>query len=389
MPVGRRIGLVIVLAAGLAGCRAGGAGSLSFLPRRNPSPTSFDVDAFVAEHNRNAEAIQSLQSKPTIEVSRGRVYRVSVNGHMALERPRNFALQIDAEGVKKADIGSNAEEFWYWVANPDKDEKWIYWCSYRELPTSDLPVTYQPDWIIEAMGLEPITREEADTIKVGRGEAGTTLLTFAPVRDRGAPYIREMLVSNTDRRIRKLRIFTESPRVLIAEAQADDFQAYPTGKTGSADGETCHLPRKLWLHWIREQLVLNVAMTDLTVNQFDHAMAADIFVEPEMTGYQRMNLAELNRGARPDRRTRTRQTMPPPDSGEDVDLGRPAPMKDDGPVVPKVGRRVSPPAPDSEEQPLPTFNDLVGPPIPRPPGNAPPQSAALPGIPGRDSTIEQ
>ena len=81
--------------------------------------------------------------------------------------------------------------------------------------------------------------------------------------------------------------------------------------------------------------------------------------------------------------------MPPPNSGDDIDLGRPSPMKDDEPVVPKVGRRASRPGPADEEQPLPTFNDLVGTPIPRPPGPTPVQSAALPGIPGRDSTIEQ
>lgn len=392
MPVGRRIWLVMAMAmaAGLAGCRAGGAGSLSLLPRRNPSPSSFDVDEFVAEHNRNAEAIDSLQSKPSIGVSRGRLYSVRVDGRMALERPKNFKLEIEAEGVRKADIGSNDEEFWYWVANPDKDEKWIYWCNYRDLDSSDLPVTYQPDWIIDAMGLRPIPREEASGIQVGRGpESGTTLLTFPAVRDRGAPYVREMVVSNADRRIRRLRVFSESPRVLIAEAQTDDYQAYPTGLTGSSAPDKAYLPRKLRLQWKREQLVLDVALNDVTVNRFDHEIGADIFVEPKMPGYSRMNLAELSRGARPESRTRTRQTMPPPDARDDVDLGRPAPMKDDGPAVPKVGRRTPRPEPENDGPALPTLDDLVGAPIARPPDSAPMQSAALPGLPGRDSTIEQ
>ena len=123
----------------------------------------------------------------------------------------NFKLEVQAQGMPKADIGSNAEEFWFWVANPEKDLKWIYWCNYRDLETSDLPVTYQPDWIIEAMGLKPISPQEAATIKVGRGtDAGTTLLTFAATRNRGGPYVREMEVSNSDRRIKKLRIFSES-----------------------------------------------------------------------------------------------------------------------------------------------------------------------------------
>ncbi len=313
---------------------------------------------------------------------------VRVDGHMAIERPRNFKLDIKAEGLSKADIGSNAEEFWFWVANDGKEDKWIYWCNYRDLPASNLPVTYQPDWILDAMGLNPITPEEVAAIKTGRGpESGTTLLTFPAVRDRGAPYVREMVVSNADRRIKKLNIFSESPRQLIAEAWSEDFRSYPTGRTDSTEVERCDVPQTLRLHWMREQLVLKVAMNEMRINRFDHAMAADIFVEPEMPGYQRMNLAEMSRGSGREGRTRTRQTIPPPESRNDVDLGRPSPLKDDGPEVPAVGQLSTDPTPTAPETPLPTLDDLVGAPISRPPNAPPPQSAALPGIPGRDSTI--
>jgi hypothetical protein len=307
---------------------------------------------------------------------------------MALERPSNFKLVLEAQGIPKADIGSNGEEFWYWVANPDKDEKWIYWCNYRDLPSSDLPVTYQPDWIIEAMGLKPITPQEAATVLVRRG-AETTLLSFAATRDRGRPYVREMLVSNSDRRIKKLQIFDESPRVLIAEAQPSDYQAHDAVAAGSARGETCYLPQKLKLDWKREQLVLDVAFGQVKVNQFDHTMGADIFVEPDMPGYTRQNLALLSRSVRRDRRTRTRQTMPPPDSRNDVDLGRPAPISDEESIVPKVGRKTSSPAPESDGPPLTTLNELVGAPVSRPPNSVPLQSSSFPGSPGRDLTIER
>ena len=40
-------------------------------------------------------------------------------------------------------------------------DKSIYWCNYDELDSSPLAVTYQPDWIIEALGLKPISAEEA------------------------------------------------------------------------------------------------------------------------------------------------------------------------------------------------------------------------------------
>ena len=87
---------------------------------------------------------------------------------MALERPRNFRLQLTHFNDSKADIGSNDEEFWFWVLNP-KDRS-IYWCNYDDLESSSLAVTYQPDWIIDALGLKPISPEEAET---DPGEEGT------------------------------------------------------------------------------------------------------------------------------------------------------------------------------------------------------------------------
>jgi hypothetical protein len=314
---------------------------------------------------------------------------VSVNGRLALERPRNFKLEVEAQGVRRADIGSNMGEFWYWVANSEKEEKWIYWCDYRDLESSDLPVTYQPDWIIDAMGLKPITPQEAATLVVRRGpEAGTSLLVFPATRDRGAPYVREMVVGNSDRRIKRLQIYSEAPRVLIAESQSADYRAYPAGATGVSADERCYLAQKLRLQWKREGFVLDVALSDVTLNQFDHAMGADIFVEPDMPGYTRTNLAELSRGTRPQRGPRTRQTMPPPDSRGGIDLGRPVPTPDDDPVAPRVGRRTA--AEEETDTPTsPPLSEFIGTPAPRPPNSVPYQASAAPGPPGRESTIER
>lgn len=395
MPLGRRIWLVMAMTAALAGCRAGSMGSLSMLPRRSPPGAGFDLDGFVTQHNRNSESIESLEARPTVRVAMGpvgRLFRASADGKMALERPKNFKLVLEAEGVQQADLGSNDREFWFWVTSQDRNQKWIYWCNYRDLESSELPVTYQPDWIIEAMGLKSITPEEAGAIQLRRGDSGSVRLVFPATHDRGEPYTREMLVSTADRRIKKLQIYSAgSPRVLIAEAIPADYQTYPTG-SGSA-GEICYLPQRLRLEWKREQLVLDVAVgREMQVNRFEHERAADLFVEPELAGYQRLNLAELSLGARSNhRRPRTRQSIPSPDPAEDIHLGRPAPIHGDGPIVPGVGRSaVRSSSPTDGIPPLPTLEDVVGSPTPRPPSSGPvvAPSSAMMNAPGRDLSIE-
>ncbi len=390
MTIGRRFWLLMAMALGLAGCRAAGTGTLSLHPRPGLTPTAFDLDEFIADHNRNAERIESLKAKPSIGVATGRRLRFHVDGRMALQRPRNFKLRVTHEGVPKADIGSNAQEFWYWVVNDDAEHKAIYWCNYSDVESSNLPITYQPDWIIEALGLKPITPEEAARVQVHKGlKAGTTRLVFPVVRDQGEPYSREMIVSNSDRRIQKLVIYGERPREAIAEATPSDYQPYPAGSAGSDSG-TCYLPQRLRLDWKREQLLLDVALgKDVEINRLDPSMSADLFTEPEMPGYARRNLAELSRGGRPERRTTTRQTIPPPDSRGGIQLGRPAPMKDDAPAGPDLGRGPSRRTEDIDEPPLPTLDDLVGAPVSRPPNSGPSQAGRFSAIPDASSTIER
>ena len=54
-------------AEGEDGCRGGTRGALTPTPRP-PAGSTLDVDKFVAEHNRNADLIQTLEAKPTIGV---------------------------------------------------------------------------------------------------------------------------------------------------------------------------------------------------------------------------------------------------------------------------------------------------------------------------------
>ena len=386
MKIGRRFWLVIALALGPMGCRAAGTGSLSLHPRPAPKHEPLDLEAFISEHNRNAEMIQSLEAKPAIKVAAGR-RAFPVDGRMALERPRNFRLELSSKLGNAADLGSNDEEFWFWVSN--REDPSIYWCKYADLETSPLAATYQPDWIIEAMGLKPISPVEADQIRTQPGpDPETTALIFPATRNRTENYTRVLVVSNRERRIKQLRIHAANEsKALIAQAEPGDYKDYPAhaDKPGSAQ-ETCYLPERLVLDWKRDQLKLDVMLREVTLNQFDPARASALFVEPELEGYKRRNLAELGRGAR--QRTTTRQTMPPPDNG--VRLGRPAPISDNDLVVPNLGRATGrQPGPSPTSSPVPAFEPLVGAPLPSAPISPGAQAAIADATPTFGFTREQ
>ena len=156
-----------------AGCRTASMGSIAHNrpPEVRPQST-FDLQEFVAEHNQNAERIQSLEAKPAITVTMGpRV--IPRAGLWPAVLPwsgraiSSWSLPTPCRTI--ADIGSNDERFWFWFQN--RKDKSVYYCDYTELSSTSLAVTYQPDWIVEAMGLKGITPDEAAQIKVRPGHS--------------------------------------------------------------------------------------------------------------------------------------------------------------------------------------------------------------------------
>ena len=67
-------------------------------PRSMPwRSATLDLDAFIAEHNRNADLIQSLKAEPTIAV-KSKSRTIQADGKLGMVPPRNFKLELSAHG---------------------------------------------------------------------------------------------------------------------------------------------------------------------------------------------------------------------------------------------------------------------------------------------------
>jgi hypothetical protein len=365
MKLARSIMLAIAAMLGASGCRAWNTGSLAPTPRPLAG-NNFDVDAFVAEHNRNADLIQTLEAKMSIGIKTKLMPGAGADGRLAMERPRNFKLELSSVGNKKADIGSNDEEFWFWVQN---DEKRIYWCNYDEAQSSTLAVTYQPDWIIEALGLKPISPEEAAKIKVRDSDVpGTTALMFPPTRNGAETYTRMMIVWNQSRRVKQHRIYqgtVPSTKGLLAQAEVSRFAEFVAGNDDSDEPKKCYLAERVTLEWKQDQLTLDARLKKdsdgqyaVKVNQFDSSRSAGLFVEPIVQGHERVNLAEMGRAQSRDSHGSVRETLPPPAPRNGRRSGRPTIDADDTTMAPRRKPADDSAEGDSSTSPL---EDLVGP----------------------------
>ncbi|GAC1467861.1 MAG: hypothetical protein NVSMB9_09920 [Isosphaeraceae bacterium] len=348
--------LTTFMAVAAPGCRTAGVDNLT---GREPLPPSVYESAadLLVEHNRNAERVQSIVAKPSITVAQRRS-SVGVSGKLAMERPRNFKLVLSGPIHDVADIGSNDQEFWFWVK--DSQEKAVYYCNYDESGESPLSAGLQPDWIVESLGLRVIPDEELSRIKVSPGpEPGTLLLTQRQTNPQGGTLLKETILSASTHRILKHRLFSSDRKTLLANATVKEYQDYPVSFGDDPSTEKVYLPRKLRLEWGQEKLALDVVLSGVKINtKFDAARRQDLFVEPVIDGFARINLA--GRSGLASSPTSVRETMPAPPPR--VRLKGLAPLGMEG-----SGR--TPRAPTSLAAALPIsrtsgLEKVVGPPIP-------------------------
>lgn len=318
--------LALLVAIVSGGCRAGG-GLSTF---NSPSPglsarPAQKASELLAEHNRNAERIKSFEAKTAITVRSG-LFGGALDGGIVMERPRNFSLVLKSNAMGDvADIGSNDDEYWFWVrANDDKTKKAVYYCKHEDANTSEMAATLQPNWIIESLGFRVFPEAEMAemTVKPGK-QPGTLQITHHASTTSGISYTREIVLSESTHRIKELRILGEKMNPL-AEAQIldDATQLSSSSPEASSSDELIYVPSHLKLKWTEGNLALDVRMKTPKVNfKMNDDRRQALFVEPERKGYERFNLASL---ADRSRGTTVRQTRPAP--APRVKLGEPTPV---------------------------------------------------------------
>ena len=332
------IALVFMVVSALAGCRAGTSNNLS-RPAPVPMPTreAIDKDRFISLHNTNARAIRSLRALPGIELTEGNGKKHSLRGRMALERPNNFDLEILGPVKSEvAKIGSNDQGFWFWVR--DNEDREIYTCAYENIDASPLAATFQPDWIIEAMGLRVIEPTEAKVISARPGDKKDSLILTQLRKDaRGEMLTKETVVDVRDGKILEHRLYSGAKTQLLARATIFAHGEKEMLATANAPTATrIHYPSKFRLEWVAEKFSLDIEMTNPTLNpRFEETVRRDLFTEPKVPGYTRVDLATLGgteRASTPAPSSRIHETRPAPLSGSGtgtgIKLGEPQPFGD-------------------------------------------------------------
>lgn len=122
---------------------------------------NIELPELVSHLNHNSERMQSWQCKAVkISAQGGLGLAPSLAASVCVDQNRKFRLIAQSPIGNEVDIGSNPERFWFWVKRAD--EPGIYTCKHEaiHLVQQQMPLPFEPDWLIECLGVVPIDPTE-------------------------------------------------------------------------------------------------------------------------------------------------------------------------------------------------------------------------------------
>jgi hypothetical protein len=279
----------------LAGCNTFGFVRPDLQSRGEAPPGEApSKEALIKYLNDNSAMVQGLRCNDmVVNCSQGMgLVKVDLDGNMMCQRPRNFRMSAKLLGKTEVEVGSNDEEFWYWLRRGEPPYQ-IH-CSYKDLNEGrvrQLPFPFQPEWVIEALGLG--TYGPADQYILDTRDSATYRLVAQSRSPQGTP-------------VRKVIVF-RSRRAKQGEPQVTDFLLLDdaTGKeicaahisevkvvnVGGPVGAT--VPYKVDLRWPAMKMRMSLRLDNMQVNPNPPIDPAVAFVRRPLNGVPSFDLATM------------------------------------------------------------------------------------------------
>lgn len=330
--------LLVPVVAVSSGCRA------NFGQVRAPEPIApsvgFEVRDAIDQHNRDALRVTTYEATPAVSIQpgKGRMGTLpggAAGGNLYVEPgSRNFRMLLKYAMAEKIDIGSNNDRIWVW--SPDTfGTNSVFTCSYDESGDVPLPALYQPDWIMETMGLSSLPQPGSPGVTV-RSDGGDVILEQRRNGADGNVVLKETVISGLTRKVAEHRLYQvdkSGRKELAARAIIKATDNFPVA---SADGgeATIALPSSIQLVIPAESLDMTMAVKKVKINQgFDRDQQARLF-NPTRRGNAPMQ--DLRAALGMPGESTTRETLPAPPTG--VRLQEPVPAASASQPVPNRSR---------------------------------------------------
>ncbi len=250
-----------------------------------PAPDALSLVNYLNDNARRVQAIQC--DKVDIDCKQGN-QSVGLAGLMACQKPHNFRLKASVVGKNGADIGSNDQEFWFWISQ--NQPPYVFHCSYADLARGnvEMPFPFQPEMIMSALGIAEYDEKKHYDLKPN----GPTL------------ELSEAAVSPSGQQITKITVFQRQrvpvgkPQVIahvLKDANGKDV-CIATVLDVTIDKTTgAILPQKVKIVWPgkskEERTEMTMRFYDMHSVTIDAERGAKLFTRRDLAGQQAYDLA--------------------------------------------------------------------------------------------------
>jgi hypothetical protein len=206
--------------------------------------------------NDNARRVQSLECKGMTVDCTQRLQPITLQANMVCQKPRNFRMNAKILGNTGVDIGSNDQEFWYWISKADPP--YLIHCSYQDFATGRVqtPFPFQPDWIMEALGIAEYDPAKAYEIGNRQGKIELVEKTISP---QGQPVRKVTVVS-------RIRGQYQVTGHLLQDANGREICSAYVAEVQQDPATGAVLPRVVKLEWPAEHITMKMRLDGAVVN---------------------------------------------------------------------------------------------------------------------------
>jgi hypothetical protein len=246
------------------------------------------IESLVAYLNNNSGRIRTLQADSlAVTATQTGEGAINLSGKLVAEGPKGFRMSLVGPlGFSQvADLGSNSDEFWFWIKGPmGKPANPQYFCSYKDLEkgVAFLPVPFQPEWIMEALGLG--VYGPADRYKLDYDDQ--TLRLIEKTRSPQGRLVSKVMV------IKRRETKAPDPQIthymLIDDATNREICSAHIVQTMIDTTTGAILPKRIDLNWPQQSATLSLIMEKVAVNV---SLPPAAFVRQPLSGVQSYNLA--------------------------------------------------------------------------------------------------
>lgn len=255
-----RIALRCIAALALLG--ASGCSSIKLRPSA-PNlavPSSATKDQVVALVNRNVTGVEGNPGLTGWSCRQARFDLgplMKASGVVMVEAPHSFRLRVSNPlgGGDELDVGSNNEEFWIWQKGMEPPAILTAQHEDMGLALQHFRIPFQPDWIMEVLGVIPI---EAEDYELRPSSKRYQMELIADSRSQTGDVLRKVIRVDTKRGWVMAHELWKPEGQLIASAVYSDHQADKVTKI--------LMPRKIQVRWPEADLNLGIELQHLEVN---------------------------------------------------------------------------------------------------------------------------